>query len=185
MSQSEFLQLLASQFDAAGISYMVSGSVASGYHGQPRATYAIDFVVESSLEQLDRLLTGLSDRCYVSASAARDAIAQRTQFNVIDLESGIKADLIIRKERPFSVEEFQRRSPAVISGVPVDIVTPEDCILSKLEWAQLGESQRQFHDALQVAQVLGRAGLDIAYLRRWSAELKVDDLLERLLQEIA
>jgi hypothetical protein len=79
--------------------------------------------------------------------------------------------------------EFNRRQPAMILGVAVSAVTPEDAMLSKLEWAKMGESERQFQDALGVA-VVQIPGLDWDYLRRWAIELGVEDLLNRLIAEI-
>lgn len=69
----------------------------------------------------------------MSAEAARQALATRTMFNVVDVESGWKADLIIRKARPSSEEEFRRRLPIEFLGVRVEMATLEDVMLSKLE----------------------------------------------------
>ena len=63
------------------------------------------------------------------------------------------------------------------------IVSPEDTILSKLEWAKKGESERQLRDAAGVLLAQG-ARLDRSYLLRWAAELGVSDLLSRLLGEV-
>ena len=102
-------------------------------------------------------------------------------FNVIDFEHGIKADLVLLRE--FSRTEFSRRRPADIDGVPAFVMTAEDAILSKLEWCKLGESERQFRDAVDVASVM-RDTLDISYLKTWAVELSVEDLLERLLDDV-
>ena len=115
----------------------------------------------------------------LDADAAEQAWRQRGLFNVIDLESGWKVDLILRKERAFSREEFSRREPATILGARVFVATAEDTILAKLEWAQRGESERQLRD---VAGVLAMRGgdLDRAYLERWAAELGVEAELARV-----
>ena len=63
------------------------------------------------------------------------------------------------------------------------MVSPEDSILSKLEWSREGASERQFLDALAVARTQGD-DLDMAYLRRWAEELGVTTELERLLAEV-
>jgi hypothetical protein len=49
------------------------------------------------------------DRYYISPESAREALARRSMFNVIDFDEGWKADLIVRKDRPFSIEELRRR----------------------------------------------------------------------------
>ena len=80
---------------------------------------------------------------YVDAEIARDALRRRGQFNLIDFATGWKVDLIVRKDRPFSRSEFDRRVAATIAAVAVYVVSAEDTILSKLEWARQGGSERQ------------------------------------------
>ena len=103
-------------------------------------------------------------------------------FNVIDPSSGYKIDLIVRQERPFSSAEFARRSRVPLPGGAVYLVSAEDALLSKLEWAAKGASERQYRDALGI--VLSQRGrLDLAYLRRWARELGILAVLERVLAE--
>src|SRR6202011_581115 len=122
---------------------------------QPRATNDLDMVIDPTADQLEAFVASLGDRYYVSPAAAREAFARRSMFNLIDFGSGWKADLILRKERPFSVEEFRRRREAVLHGCRVAIASPEDVILSKLEWDKITASERQVQDALNVAVVQG------------------------------
>jgi hypothetical protein len=63
--------------------------------------------------------------------------------------------------------------------IALDMATPEDVILSKLEWSKLGSSERQWADALQVARTQGEK-LDLAYMERWAIELGVEDLWARI-----
>ncbi len=87
----------------------------------------------------------LTGRC-LSIQAVREALASRSMFSVVDVETGWKVDLIIRKDRPFSVVEFARRAPVVFCGVTVPVTSVEDLVLAKLEWARLGASARQLDD---------------------------------------
>jgi hypothetical protein len=121
---------------------------------------------------------------YVNLDTALDALARRAQFNVIDVRTGWKVDLIVRRDRPFSVEEFRRRQPATVLGVPVDVATPEDTIVSKLEWARLGESERQLRDVAGIVAVGGRS-LDHAHIERWVADLGLTDLWRKALTLVA
>jgi hypothetical protein len=97
----------------------------------------------------------------------------------IDLVSGWKIDLILRKDRPFSRAEFERRMPARILGTDVFVASAEDTILAKLEWAQLGESDRQLRDVAGVIELCGDT-LDRDYIERWTRELGVEGLWERV-----
>jgi hypothetical protein len=120
------------------------------------------------------------DEYYADLDAARDALRRRGQFNVIDMATAWKADLIVRKARTFSVEEMRRRHEGQVQGVPVFVASAEDTILSKLEWAARGGgSELQLRDAGGIVQVRG-AALDIAYIDHWAAELGLTDLWVKL-----
>ncbi len=163
--------------DGQGIPHMVTGSVASSYHGRPRSTHDADIVIDPSRDQLDALVRILGDRgFYVDADRARDALVRRLQFNAIETTSAFKIDLIFRKDRPFSHEELRRRQDAELSpGVRVALASPEDTILSKLEWAnKAGRSEKQIDDAAGVLAV--NPGLDRRYVEKWGRELGVLDL---------
>jgi len=181
MTHEEFLIRLVGMLEAAGIPFMLTGSHSSSFHGEPRATRDVDVVIDPSPEQLDQFLKLLGEDYYVIPEAAREALARRTMFNVIDFEGGWKADLILRKDRPFSIEEFRGRQPATLHGHVIPIATPEDVILSKLEWDRLAPSEQQRQDALHVAAVQD-ARLDRSYLRQWAAVLGVADALNELLR---
>jgi hypothetical protein len=161
---------------------MVTGSVASGLHGLPRTSQDVDLVIDPTPEQLDHLLSLLGDAVYVSPEAARDALSRRSMFNVIDFESGWKADLIVRKGRPFSIEEFQRRQTNILHGRPIPVATAEDVILAKLEWNRLAPSERQVNDVAAIVRVQG-ARLDQEYLRKWASTLGVSEELEAVLRQ--
>jgi hypothetical protein len=179
-NDGKFLERLVRALDAAGMSFMVAGSVASNVYGHPRTTNDIDIVVSGSEIQIDQFLASLGDM-YANVRSGRQAVDDG-MFNVIDFDVGMKADLVLLKERPFSRIEFARRRETEIDGVKTFVVTAEDAILSKLEWSKIGESERQFRDAFNVASLMWDE-LDISYLKTWAVELKVEDLLERLLDE--
>lgn len=175
MSHADFLRRLVDSLDTAGIPYMVTGSFASTVHGVPRSTHDIDLVIDPTPAQLDAWLSGMSpDDYYVDADVARDALRRRTMFNVIDMSSSWKADLVIRKDRPYSHEELSRRLGGFVAGVACAIATPEDVILAKLEWAKASGSQRQLDDVAGIVAL--QPGLDRAYVDRWAADLGVADL---------
>ncbi len=183
-SLGDFLRRLVEFLDHAGIPRMVAGSVASSAHGQPRSTQDIDLVVDPTRDELLAFLGAMpEDQMYVSEAAALQALQARRQFNVIDLRTGWKADLIIRKERPFSIAEFGRRRPTTLLGVTVDIASVEDVILAKLEWAKRGGgSARQLRDVC--GMLAAQPHLDGAYLHRWSVPLGVEDLLATARQQV-
>jgi hypothetical protein len=179
VSQADLLARIVRLLDAARIPFMITGSTASSAHGAERATRDIDLVIDPDPAALRRLVASLSPKdYYVSEEAAREALLLRRQFSVIDVASGLKVDLIVRKNRPWSLEEFRRRMRTRLLGVDVFIATAEDVILSKLEWAKAGGSERQLEDVVGILGVKGPT-LERPYVERWARELGVVDLWER------
>jgi hypothetical protein len=172
------LQTVIGVLDASGIPYMVVGSFASAIHGEARSTRDIDIVIDPNAKQLDQLVAALDPELfYVDPDTARDALRRRSMFNVIESATGWKLDLVIRKARPFSIEELRRRQIKTVFGRSVAIATAEDTILAKLEWAKAGASDRQLEDVAGILRV--QTSLDVAYLDRWIDELDVRPQWER------
>ncbi len=86
---------------------------------------------------------------------------------------------MLRKARAFSVAEFDRRQPTIVSGVALHVATAEDTILAKLEWAKLGQSERQLRDVRGILDTRGDT-LDVAYVERWAVDLDVLDAWHRV-----
>ena len=181
-SQEDFVKELIEKLNRQNIPYMLSGSVSSSLHGEPRATRDVDIVIVATQEQILNFAGTLGESYYVSLDAVRGAIAHSSTFNVIDNQSSWKADFIRSKDRPFSHQEFERRRSAKVMGLDVWVTSPEDIILSKLEWAKDSHSEQQFRDALGVAVVQWNL-LDIDYLHKWAKELLIEASLEQLFKQ--
>lgn len=174
MTLEAFLRRVASLVEEARIPHMLTGSLAAAYYARPRATRDVDLVIAVSLDEVDGLVRRLeAEGFYVSGEAAREAVRIRGQFNAVDPDSGWKVDWIVRKDRPFSLREFERRRRVEMMGLELPLVTPEDLIVAKLEWSRKGESELQLRDA---AAILDQCAdeLDRAYLERWIARLGLE-----------
>ena len=104
-----------------GVPFMLTGSFAAAVHGAGRATMDVDLVVGPDARALDAFVQRMADAgYYVSAEAAREALAARTMFNVIDVESGWKVDLIMRKAAPSAARSStgERTSRSDLSPCP-------------------------------------------------------------------
>lgn len=183
MTFAELLADVIERLDRAAVPYMITGSLASTFHGEPRATRDIDIVIDPSPAGLERLVDGLRDGgFYVDRDAAEDALRDRTAFNAIG-DAAAKVDFIVRRDRPFSREEFARRRRVDLLGTPGFIASVEDVILAKLEWAAATGSDRQLRDVAAMVAVSGD-GLDSAYLTTWSGLLGVSGALAAIVDEI-
>ena len=158
---------------------MVVGSLASSFHGEPRTTRDLNLVIDPTADPLTRFVESLPQpEFYVDADAAAEALRRRSSFNVIDTDSGWKIDLLVRRDRPFSRQELDRRLPVRILEAETYVATAEDTVIAKLEWAREGESERQLHDVAGILALTGTT-LDHVYLERWIAALGLGEVWDR------
>jgi hypothetical protein len=184
MTLEAFLRRVVEVLDEAGVSYMLTGSLAAAFYAVPRATQDIDVVVETQEDGIEELVRGLlATGWYADREAALEAWRAQGQFNAIDPESGWKADFIVRKNREYSLEEFGRRQRISLLGVGVPIASLEDVLISKLEWSHLGDSALQRSDVIQLMERTWDR-LDQAYLSRWIPQLGLESEWESAVSEV-
>jgi len=117
----------------------------------------------------------------------RDGIARGASFNVIHLETMLKVDVFVSKDRPFDRRAMDRArpsSPETADERALPLASAEDIVLAKLDWYRRGgeTSERQWTDVLGVLRA-GVDSLDRRYLENGARELAVSDLLVRALAE--
>lgn len=176
LSELDLLLDVARRLEEARLDYMLTGSMALNHYAQPRMTRDIDMVIALLLQDLEILPTIFGDKFYFSPEAAREAVLHQSCFNVIHQESLIKIDFMIRKRENYRLAEFERRQRIEILGQPLWIVSKEDLILSKLDWARQSLSERQLSDV----ENLLATGADMEYLKTWSQKLNLTAMLTRV-----
>jgi hypothetical protein len=165
---------IARRLAAAGIPYMVTGSMAANFYAVPRMTRDIDVVIELSVRDVDRLVRLFESDFYVDRDMIQTAVRGQGMFNLIHTRLLVKVDFVVRKDSPYRIEEFSRRRRVSLKGDEVFLVAPEDLILSKLDWAKDTRSEVQLAD---VRGLLANVeGLDREYLARWANRLGIDEL---------
>ena len=175
-----FLKIVRAALVDNSIEHMVVGSTVVGWLGHPRSTNDIDVIVNPTPRQLSGFVSAMrAAGFYMDEESAQEALQRRSMVNAIDPDTGWKVDLIMLDDRPFSREEFGRRTEHVSPSGTFLVQSPEDLILSKLLWGKESESERQFRDVVGVFDIW-RSKLDVAYLRRWADEIGVRELLEKL-----
>jgi hypothetical protein len=156
---------------------MLTGSMAMNYYAQPRMTRDIDIVIAITPEDVGRVSALFRPDYYLSDQNIRESLAHESIFNLIHQESEIKVDCIIRKSSEYRRVEFERRQKISIVDFTTFIVSKEDLIVSKLAWAKNSHSEIQLNDVRNLLAT----GYDAAYLRRWTRELRLDNLLDECL----
>ena len=177
------LDMVIGCFEKLGIAYYIAGSVASSAYGIARATMDVDLVANIEIRQVSPLIKALEKDYYIDAEMVTDAIGRSASFNLIHLETMIKIDVFIVKVQPYDSKALARRRPDTLdeeSPRKFFLSSPEDIILSKLQWYQSSGrvSQQQWKDVLGVLKVQGDK-LDLEYLKYWASKLNLSDLLNR------
>lgn len=172
-----------------GVPYIIGGSLASTLYGMVRTTQDSDIITEMRPEHILPFVSSLENEFFIDEEMIADSIQHNSSFNIIHRETTFKVDIFIPRPRPFQQSQLaraQRQTFELGTEISANFASPEDTILSKLEWYRLGGevSERQWRDILGVLKT--KAGeLDLGYLQKWAADLKIADLLNIALNESA
>jgi len=176
-TELDVLHDVSRRLESAGISFMLTGSVAMNYYAQPRMTRDIDLVVSLNNAQIEEFFSLFESEYYFDRQNVTQAISRRGMFNLIHNDAVIKVDCVVLKADAYRQEEFARRRQINIGKFKTWIVSREDLILSKLFWAKDSKSEMQLGDVRNLLST----DCDIEYLRSRAKTLNVDELLEKLL----
>ncbi|MDO8835383.1 MAG: hypothetical protein Q7V01_07285 [Vicinamibacterales bacterium] len=183
MNLTSVVGLVVAALDAAGVAYVLVGSLASSARGFPRATNDADLVADLRREHVDQLVAALQESFYIDTDAVVRAVSAHRSFNAIHHASGFKVDVFVPPPGGFGWQQLARRVAERLGATdmpPVFVATAEDMVIAKLDWfrATGGTSDRQWQDIVGIVAVQGPA-LDRNYLREWATRLGLADLLER------
>ena len=181
MTQAELLRYLVDVLEGLGVPYMIGGSQASMYYGEPRLTRDVDVIVALRLGDLPALVARFpADEFYLDEQSAREAIQARGQFNIIHPASGLKIDVYVNPDTPYDRTRLaRRRRLPLVAGLDAYFARPEDVILYKLLYYRQVPSDLHLRDVVGILHVSGRE-LDQTYVKEWAQRLGLSDLWERV-----
>lgn len=181
MSPLDVALALAAALESIGVEYFLGGSMASSFHGQPRLTNDLDFVVLLRVDQIAPLKFALGEDFEVDEEALADAVRRKSSWNIFHLPTVTRVDLFIVKDGEYDAEEFfRKRRWEIEPGKQLVLKSAEDSVLRKLLWFQAGGEQnsQQLRDVIEVLRAQGTA-VNQRYLDVWAAKLGIAPLLER------
>lgn len=176
LEELEVLRIVSERLEAAHVPFMLTGSFAMAYYGKPRMTRDLDLVVALVEDDIHGVVEVMTPDFYIDADDVRSAVMAQRLFNLMHHDTGIKIDLIVRKNAEYRQVEFARRRPVELNGVKTWIVSREDLILSKLVWAKESGSELQRRDV----KTLLDDSVEREYLEHWAARLGVMQCLKEI-----
>lgn len=185
MELYELLEQVVLTFERLQIPYLITGSIASMAYGEPRLTNDIDLVAAIESKHIAALVAAFQPPSfYLSDEAIRTAITHQTQFNIIHPASGLKVDVMVRKDTPFDRSRFARvRTLRPSESYPAAFASAEDVIIKKMEYYKEGGSDKHLRDITGMMKISGQE-IDQAYVTEWADRLGLrpiwDMIRERL-----
>lgn len=180
MELFELLQKITETFKNLSIPYLVTGSVASMAYGEPRLTNDIDIVADIGLSHIPGLMTAFpKDAYYIDEEMIKDAIHRIGQFNIIHPASGLKIDIIIKRDTSFDQSRFKRARKIDPGPYPADFASPEDVIIKKMEYYKFGGSEKHLRDIIGIFKISGEI-IDREYISQWASDLDLNEIWESI-----
>src|SRR5688572_6765523 len=159
MPSPEPFLIFTRKLNALGIRYMVSGSVAAIYYGEPRLTNDVDIILFMNREDAGRFFTVFPDTDFycppeevLRLELSRE---QRGHFNLIHHDSGFKADIYLAGRDALHRWGIEHAVHATIDDETVVFAPPEYVIVRKLQFFREGGSGKHLRDIHRMLLGLG------------------------------
>jgi len=177
MPEPDLFLLFVRPFNRAGVRYVIGGSVAAIFYGEPRLTNDVDFVAflnHTNIGQLPQIFPAadfyLPPPEVITAEAARE---QRGHFNIVHLDTSFKADIYLTGRDDFNAWAFRHKRQMEFEGEPLMLAPPEYVIVRKLEYYREGGSEKHLRDIRAMLAVSG-GQIDQPALDEWIRRCKVE-----------
>ena len=151
------------------IPYMVTGGLAVTVWGRVRSTLDIDIVLDIKKKDIENLVKTFQKDFYIDAEAVEIALSKKLSFNVIDFKSNTKIDFYLVGNNEYEEERFQRKIAKNIVGLKVNVISPEDLILIKLQWYKDSGSTRHLEDTESILRI---SQVDLQYIKELAKNAK-------------
>lgn len=178
MNQVEVLSYFLKALNSLRIPYMITGAYAVSYYGMPRATHDLDVVIEIAAKDIEKICRKLKKTCEIDEKMIENAVQYRTHFSVIYSKGDLRADLWILKNKPIENVKFERRQKISLFSVSTFMISPEDIILTKLDWYKRSKNTKHLDDAVGIIKVQDKK-LDTIYIKNVIDKLEIKKYWEQ------
>jgi hypothetical protein len=159
MPEPELFLLFVRPLNGAGIRYVISGSVAAIFYGEPRLTHDVDFVVFLNANDLQRLIEVFPAGDFylppIETMLTETAREEHGHFNLIHRDTGFKADFYPTGRDELNTLAFRGKRTVEFEGETVMLAPPEYVILRKLEYYREGRAEKHLRDIRAMLAVSG------------------------------
>lgn len=163
------------------IPYMLTGGLAVTVWGRARSTLDIDIVLDIKRDDIEKLLKAFQKDFLIDGEMVKMAIDKKVSFNAIDRETNTTIDCYLVGNNEYEEGRFQRKIVRNMLSLKVNVISPEDLILIKLQWYKNSGSTRHLEDAESILKI---TEVDLEYIKEWAEKQETTEILENLLRKI-
>jgi len=177
MPEPELFLLFVRPLNRAGIRYVVSGSVAAIFYGEPRLTHDVDVVVFLNSNDIQKLIEVFPKTDFYlppsEAMLAEIAREHSGHFNLIHLDTGFKADLYPTGRDELNAWAFRGERVVEYEGDKIVLASPEYVIVRKLEYFREGHAEKHLRDIRGMLAISAET-FDRAAMTEWIQRLGLE-----------
>lgn len=159
MPSPEPFRIFTRKLEELQLRYVVTGSLAAIYYGEPRMTNDVDIVLLLGRDDAVRIEKAFPagefycpPREVIEMEQARE---QRGHFNLIHHETGFKADIYLVGRDKLHVWALKRACIAKLDEDTIRFAPPEYVIVRKLQFFREGGSEKHLRDISRMIDSLG------------------------------
>jgi len=181
VTEPDLVGLFVAPLEGVGVTYMVTGGVASVVYGDPRFTRDVDLVVEMGAGSIDAFTAAFAEGAFYLPP--EDTLLEELRrcegghFNVIHRDTALRADVYLAGDDPFHAWALTHRRRIDVEGVAIWLAPLEYVVVRKLEYFRASGSDRHLRDVAMMLRVSAPL-VDSAILAEWSNRRGVTDLVE-------
>ena len=177
MTREEALDKVLDVLADLRVPHMVVGSLASNYHGIPRATQDVDLVVQLETTTIAEIAGRLADGFRLDRQTSFETVTGTVRHVLEMIDAAFYVELFLLSDDPYDRVRFERRQPATLGSRDTFVLTPEDVIVTKLRWARQGDRQKDLDDVRNVIAVQ-QESIDWDYVNEWCCRHGTSKALE-------
>lgn len=157
MPAPDLLRVILRPLNRLDLPYMITGAVAAIIYGEPRLTHDVDVVLKLGAADSGRIAEAFPSHAFyappIEAIEAESARPRFGHFNLVHLESGLKADIYIAGDDPLHEWAFPRRVREAYGDEVLWVAPIEYVIVRKLEYYRDSGAERHLRDIEQMLRV--------------------------------
>jgi hypothetical protein len=124
------------------------------------------------------------DDFFIDEEKVREGIRNHGQFNIIHPSSGLKVDVMIKKNTLHDKSRFERiRRIYAMESYQANFAAPEDVIIKKMEYYKEGGSEKHLRDITGILKISGEA-VDRRYVLEWAQRLDLVEIWDAIQKKL-